>query len=101
MAAYPLSVVLPEPLRERLEREARRRGLPLSTAVRALVAERVREIDEAAELTAAEQWQRAQAWSEWERVRSGASAEVEWDELMAEFSRAPRRAARKASARRR
>jgi len=93
MVAFgPLSIVLPRALRERLEREARKRGLPLSTAVRALVAERVTEIDEGAELTAADQWQRAQAWRDWEKVRAGTMDEVEPEELMAELrtSAAPR-----------
>jgi predicted DNA-binding protein len=99
MTAYgPLSVVLPDALRERLEHEAKKRGLPLSTAVRALVAERVREIDEAAELSAADQWQRAQAWRDWEKVRAGEMAEVTRDELLQELgapSSPRRRKARK------
>lgn len=100
MAAYPLSVVLPEALRERLEREAAKRGLPLSTAVRALVAERVQEIDEAAELGAADMWQRAQAWRDWEKVRSGQMAEVTRAELMAELEAPPSRRARRGPERR-
>ena len=78
----------------RLEREARRRGLPLSTAVRVLAVERMRELEEAAELSAADQWQRAQAWREWERVRAGDASEVTHDELMAEFRPAARRRVR-------
>jgi hypothetical protein len=94
MVAYPLSVVLPQALRERLEREAKKRGLPLSTAVRTLVAERVQEIDEAAELGAADRWQRAQAWRDWEKVGSGQMAEVTREELMAELAAAPPRRTR-------
>lgn len=96
MVAYPLSVVLPQALRERLEREAKRRGLPLSTTVRTLVAERVQEIDEASELGAADRWQRALAWRDWERVRSGQMAEVTREELMAELEPAPPRRTRRA-----
>jgi hypothetical protein len=91
----PLSIVLPKALRERLTREARKRGLPLSTAVRMLVVERVREIDEAAELSAADQWQRAQAWSEWEKLRAGDVGEVTRDELERDFEQAIARGARR------
>ena len=97
MSAVPLSVVLPKALRERLSREARKRGLPLSTAVRMLVAERVRELDESAELSAADQWQRAQAWSEWERLRSGDAPEVPATDLARDFDRALARRTRRVS----
>ena len=100
MVAYPLSVVLPEALRERLEEEAKKRGLPLSTAVRTLVAERVQEIDEAAELGEADKWQRAQAWRDWEKVRSGQMAEVTREELMAELETSRRRRTRRVPKRR-
>ncbi len=87
----PLSVALPPELRRRLALEAKRRGLPLSTAVRVLVAERVRELDEAAELSAADQWQRAQAWSGWDEVRRGEAAEATPEDVDKEFEAARRR----------
>jgi hypothetical protein len=90
-AANPLSVVLPAELRKRLVAEAKRRGLPLSTAVRTLVAERVRQLDEAAELTAAELWQRERAWGTWEQVRAGDAAEVTTDDLTRDIEAAKTR----------
>ena len=65
--------------------------MPLSTAVRQLVVERVREIDQASELSAAEQWQRAQAWSEWEKLRSADAGEATREDLASEFEHALRR----------
>ena len=91
----PLSVVLPKDLRERLMLEARRRGLPLSTAVRMLVAERMREIEEAAELSDADKWQRAEAWSTWKKLRSGDASEASSAELDRDFAAALARARRK------
>ena len=75
--------------------------MPLSTAVRTLVAERVQEIDEAAELGDAEKWQRAQAWRDWEKVQSGQMIEVTRQELMAELQTSPSRRTRRAPKRRR
>lgn len=98
-SAGPLSVVLPKALRERLSIEARKRGLPLSTAVRTLVAERVREIDEASALSAADQWQRSQAWATWEQLEKGALEEVTRDDLAKDFASALARRARKARVR--
>lgn len=78
----PVSVVLPDDLRSEVEREAERRGLGVSTAVRALVVERLRELAEEAELTRCERWQRAQAWAGWE---DGDNAEASWDDVEAAF----------------
>ena len=77
----PVSVLLPPELRERVERQARKRALKFSTAVRVLVEERLRDLDDAEELGRAEEWQRAQAWATWEAVQSGQEREVSWDEL--------------------
>jgi hypothetical protein len=68
--------------------------LKLSSTVRVLVAERVREMDESAELSAVEEWQRAHAWSTWEAVRSGDVQEVAQSDLAADFERAAVRARR-------
>ena len=88
MAQGPLSVVLPPALRARLSAEAKRRGLPLSTAVRVLAAERVGEIDEASEVSQAQRWQRAQAWSAWEEVVAGTADEASAAELSVAFDQA-------------
>ena len=57
----PLSVQVPTALRRRLERQATRRHLKLATAARVFLDEHVTELEDAAELSAAEEWQRAQA----------------------------------------
>lgn len=88
----PVSVVLPDDLRREVEREAVKRGLGVSTAVRALVAERLRELAEEAELTRAERWQRAQAWASWEDEENPA---VGWEEVDAALAAPPKRARRK------
>ncbi len=88
----PVSVVLPDDLRREVEREAGRRGLAVSTAVRALVAERLRELAEEAELTQAERWQRAQAWASWEDEEN---PEVSWEEIDAAFDPPGARARRR------
>ena len=94
-ARGPVSVMLPLPLRVTVAAEARRRGLKLSTAIRALVSERVRDIEEAQELTQAEQWQRAQAWATWEKIQSGDRREVFDAEIEAVFGRALTRSHRR------
>jgi hypothetical protein len=63
-----------------------------------LVAERVREIDEASLISAADQWQRAEAWAVWEKLRAGDVAESTRDELTREFAAALARRKRNARA---
>ncbi|MDQ3037299.1 MAG: hypothetical protein M3Y87_33200 [Myxococcota bacterium] len=87
-----MSVVLPDDLRRQVEREAAARGLGLSPAVRVLVAERLRDLAEEAELTRAERWQRAQAWASWEDPEN---AVVGWDEVDAAFDAPAPRARRR------
>ncbi len=94
-AAGPVSVVLPSPLRRTVAREAKRRGLKLSTTIRVLVSERVREIEEAQELTQAEHWQRAQAWATWQKIQSGDRREVSEAQVEAVFDRALARSRRR------
>jgi len=57
-----------------------------------LVAERVREIDEAAELSSAQQWQRAQAWETWEKLRDGDVEEASAEHVASDFDSALARA---------
>jgi hypothetical protein len=73
-----------------LVREARRRGLPLSTTVRTLALERIQELEQAAELSGAEAWQQAQAWATWDRIRAGDRREVSRADLAAVFESASR-----------
>ena len=91
----PVSVNVPKSLRGALAREARRRGLALSTTLRALVIERMREIAEEDELGHAEVWQRAQAWATWDRIRGGDRREVSRAALDAVFEHASPRRKRK------
>ena len=84
----PVSVALPDDLRARVATEAKRRGLKLSPAVRALVAERVEELEDQQRLTAAEEWQRREAWATWEKTKRGRPAEVGHEELRAAFAAA-------------
>jgi hypothetical protein len=90
----PVSVVLPQPLRHRVASEAKRRGLKLSSTLRALASERLEELADQAELSRAEEWQRAQAWATWDKVEAGGTNEVSRDDLRASFDRferAPRK----------
>ena len=87
----PVSVVLPVDLKARIQAEARKRGLKLSPVIRVLVSERIHQIDESAGLTRAEEWQRAQAWATWERLRAGDRREVSKSQIDADFGRALRR----------
>ena len=87
----PVSVVLPADLRARVLAEAKKRGMKLSPALRMLVHERVQELEDDEQLSRAEQWQRAQAWATWEKIKTGDVAEVSSDELDAEFDAALRR----------
>ena len=87
----PVSVVLPDELLLRVQAVARQRGLKLSPAVRALVAERIGELDDQERLTAAEKWQRQQAWATGEGMNQGSPAEAGHDELRAAFAAARKR----------
>jgi len=60
-----------------------------------LVSERVREIEEAQELTQAEHWQRAQAWATWQKIQSGDRREVSEAQVEAVFDRALARSRRR------
>ena len=91
----PVSVVLPSALRRTVATEAKRRGLKLSTAIRVLLSERIRELEEVQELTEAERWQRAQAWATWERIEAGDRREVSPAEVEAVFDHALKRSRRR------
>lgn len=65
----------------RLGGEARRRQLKLATTARVLLDERISELEDQAELTQAEEWQRAQAWATWDKIAAGDTREVDWADL--------------------
>jgi len=88
-----VSVILSADIRRQLEREAKKRGLGLSPALRTLVVERLRELEDSAQMSRSDLWQRAQAWASWERAERGENPEISWTEVDAAFERdaAPRR----------
>ena len=91
----PLSVQVPTALRRRLERQATRRRLKLATAARVFLDEHVTELEDAAQLSAAEEWQRAQAWATWEKIKAGDTRWVTDAELDAVFDKARRNSLRR------
>ena len=91
----PLSVQVPTALRRRLERQATRRHLKLATAARVFLDEHVTELEDAAELSAAEEGQRAQAWATWEKIKVGDTRWVTDAELDAVFDKARRNSLRR------
>jgi hypothetical protein len=78
----PISVAMPEALRKRIERVARQRTMGVSTAIRALVEERLADLERAEDLHAAREWQEAQAMAAWTKHQADGEA-VSWDELEA------------------
>lgn len=80
----PLSVDLPAALRARLSREARRRKLKLATTARALMDERIAEIEDRALESRAERWQMEQAWATWDKIQAGDTRDVPLEELQRE-----------------
>jgi hypothetical protein len=87
----PVSVVLPAALQQRIDTQGKRRGLKLSTALRALVTERLEQLEDEERQTASEVWQRQQAWSTWEKVKKGPPEEATSAALAGVFSAARRR----------
>jgi predicted DNA-binding protein len=93
-----LSVTLPAELRRRLTSEAKRRELKVATTARVLIDERIGELEDEAQLTRAEEWQRAQAWATWEKIKAGDTHEVSWKQLEAHTTKAIERVRRKGRA---
>ena len=52
-----------------------------------------------AELSAAEEWQRAQAWATWEKIKAGDVEETTLEELHAVIAKARRSAVQRSQAR--
>jgi hypothetical protein len=61
-------VPLPAELRDRLVAQAQLRKLKLATTARVLLDERLRELEDAAALSDAEEWQRREAWRTWQKI---------------------------------
>src|SRR5207245_9735409 len=91
----PLSCQDATARRRRWDRQATRRRLKLATAARGFLDEHVTELEDAAELSAAEEWQRAQAWATWEKIKAGDTRWVTDVELDALFDKARRNSLRR------
>ena len=83
-----MSLRFPPQLRARVKRYARSRGLEEATAIRALCAERLRELDLTEDLHLAEQWQLQQARESWDRLLRGELETVEPTEVRRLFAQA-------------
>jgi len=89
-----LSVHLPPDLKRRLRAQATKRRLDVATAARVFLDEHMSELESAAELSAAEEWQRAQAWATWDKIKAGGLREATAEELHQVFDRARQRLGR-------
>jgi hypothetical protein len=76
---------------------AKKRQLKVATAARVFIDEHLNELESQAELTAAEEWQRAQAWATWEKIKAGDVSTTSLDELRAIIAKARRAALRRRS----
>jgi len=92
-----LSVQLSAAERRRLAAHAKKRRVKLATAVRIFLDEHLTELEDRSELSAAEEWQRAQAWATWEKIKAGDVREASEADIKAVFEAARRRVARRRS----
>ena len=95
----PLSVQLSATERRRLVAHAKKRRLKLATAARVFLDEHLSELEHRAELSAVEEWQRAQAWATWEKIKAGDVRETPLAELHAMIAKARRSAGRRSRSR--
>ena len=95
----PLSVQLPADLKRRLRAQATKRRLKMATAARVFLDEHVAELEDKSELSAAEEWQRAQAWATWEKIKAGDLREASIEDLHKVVERARKRLKRTARSR--
>lgn len=93
-----MSLRFPADLRARVKRYAASRGLEEATAVRALCADRLEEVELGEEVLAAERWQLSMALQSWDQLEVGKLDTVLPSEVRGLFADA-RRAARKPGAR--
>jgi len=93
----PLSVQLSATERRRLALHAKKRKLKVATAARVFLDEHLTELEDRAELSAAEEWQKAQAWATWEKIKAGDVREASEADIREVFDAARRRMARRRS----
>lgn len=89
----PVSVALDRDHRDLFEAEARRRGLGISTTIRTLAIERVRELRSAEQRERALRWQTERVLALADRIEKEGIQEVDQAEIGAVFDR-PRTASR-------
>jgi len=88
--SHRISVRLSPTQWRRLVVHAKKRQLKVAAAARAFLDEHLSELESHAELMAAEEWQRAQAWATWEKIKAGDAREASLEELRAIFAEARR-----------
>ncbi len=92
-----MSVQLSATERRRLAAHAKKRRLKVATAARIFLDEHLNELEDRAELSAVEEWQRAQAWATWEKIKAGDVREASEEDIRAVFDAARRRQGRRRS----
>lgn len=95
--SQPISVAMADAERDLFEAEARRRGLGVSTTIRALALERATELREQRQIERARRWQTERMRVAVEQMDAGQNPEVDQAEIHAVFENAgaPRRGRRK------
>ncbi len=91
--ALPISVAMGKPEREVFEAEARRRGLGVSTTIRALALERATELRDQRQIERARQWQTQRMRVAVDQMRTGQNPVVDEaviDALFDDAGTAPR-----------
>lgn len=84
----PLTIRLPAPLRERAERYARSRRMPLAGALRTIIGDHLDQVEEDEHLSRAQRWQRDQAWASAQAIAKGVARPASWDVLRADHAAA-------------
>lgn len=84
----PLTIRLSAPLRERAERYARSRRMPLAGALRTIVGEHLDELAADEHLTRAQRWQRDQAWASAQAIAEGTARSTSWERLRSDHAAA-------------
>ena len=92
-----MNVQLSATERRRLAVHAKKRRLKVATAARVFLDEHLSELDDRAELSAVDEWQRTQAWATWEKIKAGDVREASEEDIRAVLDAARRRQARRRS----
>lgn len=87
----PLTIRLPAALRQRVERYARSRSLPVAGALRTIIGEHLNEVSLDEQLTRAQRWQRDQAWASALSIAEGTASPASWERLRGDHAAAVRR----------